>query len=119
MGSGPLLPGGLQEAQEILGVYGLERRAAEVPGPDHLAEPGLAHPRDHDLGALGLLETGQQFAVDQLGLAVLQAVVLAIDGQHGKRSPLLENSRGRPPTDRPRNPSGKPDYFFKLVQILL
>ena len=68
--------------QKILGVNGAERRPAEV------LRPGLAHPRDHNLGALGFLESGQQLAVDQLGLAVLQAVVLGTDGQHNVALPI-------------------------------
>ncbi len=83
----PSVPGGFQKVQEIFGMNGPKRRAPEVLGSNHLADPGLAHPRDHDLGALGLLEAGQQLAVDQLGFAILQAVVLGIDGQHGRLSP--------------------------------
>ena len=79
---GPAGPGFLQELQVIAGVDACNRRHAEIQRLAHFAEALLTHAGQHMVGAGGHLETGLQFAVEHLALGVVQAVVVAVEGEH-------------------------------------
>ena len=77
----------LEEAEVRIGMHPAQRLEPVCFGRQHLAQSHLAHARDDQLGALPLLEAGQELAVDQLGLAVLQPVALAVDRPHRRSLP--------------------------------
>lgn len=79
---GPAGPGLLQEIQVVGGVDTGDRRQAEIRRRPHFAQLLLAHPGQHMVGARRHLEAGFQFAADHLSLSVVQAVVVAVVGQH-------------------------------------
>ena len=78
----PALPGGGEEIDEAGLVNPPHRVEAELAWRQHLAQFLLAHAGQHDLGPARHLEAGQQLAVDQFRLAVLQPVILAEHGLH-------------------------------------
>ena len=61
-----------------------------------LPQPDLADTVADQEGAPGHLEAGYQLAVDQLGLAVLQRMVVGVDGEHARtlRSDRCTVARG-------------------------
>ena len=63
----------------------LNRRQAEVLGRAHLAELTVLDALQDVVGALRLLETGHQLAVDQLAAAVVQVMVVAVKSEHVAR----------------------------------
>jgi hypothetical protein len=56
---------------------------------DDLAEARAPDLGQHQIGAARRLEAGHELAVEQLGFAVLQAVIIAVDRDHSARSPPL------------------------------
>jgi hypothetical protein len=73
---------GGEEVDEGGVVDALDRAAAQVLGRDDLAQPHLDHPVADHQGPPRRLEAGEQPTVDQLGLAVLERVVVRVDGEH-------------------------------------
>ncbi|MCY1426503.1 hypothetical protein D9M71_423250 [compost metagenome] len=80
---GPAVPGALEELHIGGVVNPQDRFQAEVLRLDHFADPLLANPRQHGVGAAGHLETGLELAIDQFRLAEVETVIVAVDGQHG------------------------------------
>ena len=85
----PARPGALEEFQVGLAVDALDGRQAEILGRADFAELASLDARKDVVGALRLLEAGHQLPVDQLAFAVMQVVVVAVVGEHAKRSRLV------------------------------
>ena len=85
----PARPGALEEFQVGLAVDARDGRQAEILGRTDFAELASLDARKDVVGALRLLEAGHQLPVDQLAFAVVQVVVVAVVGEHAKRSRLV------------------------------
>lgn len=85
----PASPGALEEFQVGLAVDPLDGRQAEILGRADFAELASLDARKDMVGALRLLEAGHQLPVDQLAFAMVQVVVIAVVGEHAKRSRLV------------------------------
>jgi len=79
----PAGPGALEEF-DVAGVVGAQDGfEAKILRLDDLAQVLRLHTGQHGVRAAGHLEAGLQFAVDQFGLAEMQAVIIAVHGKHG------------------------------------
>ena len=60
----------------------LQGAAGLALGRDDLAELRLAQPAENVVGALRHLEARHHLAMDEFGLGIVQAMVVAIDSEH-------------------------------------
>src|SRR5687767_12376193 len=81
----PVRPAGLQEGDEAAVMHGQNRIEAEVVWADHVAKLLGLHALKHDLGAARDLVRLHHLALEQLDIAVLVTVLVAIDGVHVPR----------------------------------
>jgi hypothetical protein len=70
-------------------VDALDGPQTEVLGRTNLAELAILHAGEDVIGTLRLLETGHQLPVDQLAFAMVQVMVVAVVGEHARRSRLV------------------------------
>jgi len=91
----PVAPAVLQEGDETAVVHGEDRIEAEVARSHHLAELLGLHALEHDLGAARNLVRLHHLAFEQLDVAVLVMMLVAVDRVHV-------------PCPRPRDPPTSP-----------
>jgi hypothetical protein len=82
VGLPPLVPGALEEAQEIGAVDARDRFAGLALGGDDLAQLHLPQALDDVIGPPRHLEDRHHAALDELGRGVMQVVCVGIDGEH-------------------------------------
>ena len=71
-----------EEGQEVRAVDLLQSAAGLALGRDDLAELHLAQPAENVIGAFRHLEARHHLAMDEFGLGIVQAMVVAIDSEH-------------------------------------
>lgn len=89
VGSDPTFPRGLQKIEEPDVMHPKEGPAAELVRRHDISERDLPHAGEDDLGALRLLVAWHELASDELSAAVLEAVVRAVNRNHGGDFTLL------------------------------
>src|SRR5690606_25144685 len=82
----PEVPGLLKEVHVPGIVDPHDRLFAEIPRGEDFSQTYLLNPRADHLRSAWHLEAGHQATIDKFGLAVLQAMILAVDRQHRSSS---------------------------------
>jgi hypothetical protein len=83
----PVAPALAQEGDQPAIVHRQNRIEAEVARRDHLAQLFGFHALQNDLGAARDLVRLHHLAFEQLDIAVLVAMLLAVDGMHRRPAP--------------------------------
>ncbi len=79
---GPARPGAFEEVEVVAAVNARDRLQAEVLRRLHRAEVLVLYPLQYVVGTRWHLEARLELAVDELAAAVVQVVIVRVDGQH-------------------------------------